>query len=56
MPKGNSIAVDDKKWQADSDCHTLIEYGEIKKDKARMKAAVKVAKEKMAALKEVYNA
>ena len=53
MPK-KEISTD-KEWQADNDCRTLIDAEEVKKDPARMKAAVKKAKEKMAALKEIDN-
>jgi len=42
-------------WKADGDCRTLIEAEQIKKDKPRLKAAMKKAKEKMAALKELES-
>lgn len=49
------MSDEDKMHQAADDCRTLIDAEEIKKDKPRMKAALKAAKEKMAALKEVTN-
>lgn len=48
------MSAEDKAYQADSDCSTLIDAAEIKKDKPRLKAAMKKAKDKMAALKEVH--
>ncbi len=47
--------AEDKRYQAEHDCETLIDAQEIMGDKARMKAAMKVAKEKMAALKAVHD-
>lgn len=47
------MSAEDKGHQADSDCRTLIDYHEIMANKPRMKAAMKKAKEKMAALKAV---
>ena len=45
----------EKKWEAQNDCRSLIEAQEIKNDPDRLKAAMKEAKTKMAALKEVQN-
>ncbi|HKJ73338.1 MAG TPA: hypothetical protein VKA19_04415 [Alphaproteobacteria bacterium] len=39
--------------RAQSDCRALLEAEEIKKDKPRYRRALKAAREKMAALKEV---
>ena len=47
------MSAEDKMYQAHEDCRTLIEAGEIKMDKARYKAAMAAAKEKMEALKYV---
>ncbi len=43
----------DKKYQTESDVRTLVTAGEIKKDKARYKAAMGQAKEQQEALKYV---
>ncbi len=48
------VEADDEKWKAERDCETLIDAEEIKKDKTRMKAAMKYAKEKMKNLKAVH--
>ena len=45
----------EKKWEAQNDCRSLIEAQEIKNDPDRLKAAMKEAKTKMAALKEVQS-
>ena len=37
----------DKKWQAEDDLRTLINASEVRKDKARYKAAQMLAKEKL---------
>lgn len=53
--KSNSmglIARQDEKWRAEGDLHTCLEYAKIKKDKKRMAAVKKIAKEKVAELKE----
>jgi hypothetical protein len=42
--------MDEKKMMAEGDLHTLIEAEKIRKDSARMKAAMQCKKEKMAAL------
>ncbi len=47
------MSAEDKMYQADEDCRTMIEYAEIMKDKTRYKAAMAKAKEKMEALKHV---
>ena len=47
------MSAEDKMYQADSDCRTMIEYAEIMKDKPRYKAAMAKAKEKMKALEYV---
>ncbi len=39
------INNDEKKWQAESDAHTMAAYQEIISDKARMSRAIKVAKQ-----------
>jgi len=39
--------VSDKKWQTDSDLRTLVDACAIRKDKARLKAAQELAKEKV---------
>jgi hypothetical protein len=35
----NTVSVEEKKWQAQDDAHTLARANEIKKDSSRMKAA-----------------
>lgn len=44
------------KYRAESDLRTLQEAEEVKRDKARMKAALACAKEKMAAMDAVQKA
>lgn len=47
--------IDDaeKKWRAESDLSTLMEAKKIVKDKARMAAVKRLAKEKKAALEAI---
>ena len=45
--------ADELKWKTESDVRTLIEAGEIKKDKQRLARAVKLAKSQSDALKGV---
>ena len=45
--------MDDKTYQAEADLRTLVDAELIKKDKKRFAAAMKVRKEKMAALAKV---
>ena len=50
------MSAEDKKWQAESDCRTLIEYAEIMADKPRYKAAMVEAAEKKKALDAAMSA
>lgn len=50
-----AVEDDDKKWRAESDLSTLIEAKKIMTDKARLKAAMAVRDEKLAALKSMGN-
>jgi hypothetical protein len=43
----------DKSWQAEEDARTLMRANEIRKDKARTRAAVAWAKKKMDDMKSV---
>ncbi len=45
-----SISPDSKKWQAEADLQTMIEYQKICKDKSRHQAAMAMKREKMKAL------
>ncbi len=45
-----SMSAEDKKYHTEDDVRTLIQAGEIKKDKARYKRAMAMAKEKQEAL------
>ncbi len=45
-----SMSKMDKRYQTEEDVRTLINYGEIHKDKARYKRAMAMAKEKAEAL------
>lgn len=47
----SKMSAEDKAYQAEHDCETLVEYYEIMGDKPRYKAAMAKAKEKMDALK-----
>ena len=47
------MSATDKMYQAKDDVRTLVEAGEIKKDKARYKAAMASAKEQAEALKYI---
>lgn len=46
---------DDAKWRAESDLNTLTQAIEIRKDPKRMKAASKLAKEKVAEMASIAN-
>lgn len=46
---------DEKKYRAESDLMTLVEAERIKKDSARMKAAMQCKKEKMAAMEAISS-
>lgn len=46
---------DEKKMMAEHDLMTLIEAEKIKKEPARMKAAMQCKKEKMAAMEAIGN-
>ena len=47
------MSAEDKMYQAEHDCATLVDAAEIKYDKPRYKAAMAKAKEKAEALKYV---
>lgn len=47
--------ADEKKMMAEHDLSTLIEAEKIKKDSARLKAAMQCKKEKMAMLESLGN-
>lgn len=51
-----SSSLDEQKWQAESDAHTMATYQEIMQDKARMNRAIKVAKSQAADLTRRANA
>lgn len=48
-----AVLLMDKKWQAESDLDCLMRSCEIKKDKARMKAAQDLAKSRLLELAKV---
>lgn len=52
---GGISAADEAKWRAESDLRTLATAAEIKKDPARLKRALAMAKEQMAALSTVTS-
>jgi hypothetical protein len=43
----------DKDWQAEDDLRTLVRAGEIKDDKKRYNAAMKMAREKVSEMQEI---
>jgi hypothetical protein len=49
------MAKMEKQYQAEGDLHALIEAEKIKKDPARMKAAMAARKEKMTAMAALDN-
>lgn len=49
----SKMSAENKKYQAESDVRTLVDAGEIKKDKDRLKRAMAKAKEQQEALKYV---
>lgn len=55
MKAPTAAASDEKKWQAEDDCRTMIAYGEIMADKERHKAAMAMAKKKREALDVVVS-
>lgn len=40
----NTMSIDEKRWQAESDARTMAQYEEIMQDAARKKAAIAEAK------------
>ena len=48
-------AMEDKKYQAESDMRTLVEAAKIKSDKSRHDAAMKMAREQRKALADISN-
>lgn len=48
-------AAEDAKWRAQADLDTLMSAAKIKKDKARLEAAMTIAKEKKAELEKVTS-
>jgi hypothetical protein len=48
-----AMASDEDNWRAESDLSTLLEAEKIRKDKKRLDAALKIAKQKSADLKSV---
>lgn len=48
---GGPSRADEERWQAENDLRTLLDGAKIKKDKARLAKAMKLAKEQQAALK-----
>lgn len=48
--------ADEKDWQAESDCDTLMKAEEIKADKKRMSAAMKVAMMRDSHMKKMMDA
>lgn len=53
MAGAYSKMPDEKKFRAENDLHILIEAEKIRKDSARMKAAMECKKEKMAAMEAI---
>lgn len=47
---------EDNKWRAENDCDTLMRAEEIKADKKRFMAAMKIAEEKHDAMRKVMMA
>lgn len=47
------MSKEEKDWRAEDDLRTLIEAEKIKKDKARLKAAMAKKREKMKALENL---
>lgn len=50
-----AMPAEEKSWQAEHDLRSLIEAEQIKKDKARMRAAMKKRDEMKADLEKVQN-
>jgi hypothetical protein len=51
--KSAEVAKPTNDWQAEGDCDTLIRAREIKNDPKRYKAAMDVANQRLAAIKDV---
>lgn len=49
----SEMAKQEKEWRADADLRTLIEAEKIKKDKARLAAAMAVKKKMMTDLEKI---
>lgn len=52
MARNKAYPVAEKDWQAESDCHTLVEAQKIRKDPKRLAAAKKAALRKVKELEE----
>jgi len=50
-----SVSAESKKWQIERDLETVMEAERIKKDKTRMAAVKKLAKEKAEQLEETLD-
>lgn len=50
------VKFNEKRWQAEMDADTMARYEEIMADKARVNAAIKVAREKASDLSKRANA
>ena len=50
---GHESKAEAEEWEAKKDVRTLVEAGEIKEDKARMKRATAMAEKQMKSLKAV---
>lgn len=48
-----TAAARDRKWEAEEDLRTLVRAGEIRKDKARFKRAMAMAKHQLKTLEAV---
>ena len=56
MKNKTAMPGTDMKWRAESDLRTLVEAREIRADKPRYSAAMKMAKEKLEVMKDIAGA
>lgn len=55
MAKKAVINSEEQEWRTERDMHTLMDYSELLKDKARLKKAKELAKKKASELSSLLN-
>lgn len=55
MAKKDTISAEEQEWRTERDMHTLMDYSELLKDKARLKKAKELVKKKASELSSLLN-